>query len=472
MTLLSIEVPVVADRALVRELTNRLSQRLVDAIEADARTASPSATAGAATKRASLRDDRARLDVLMGRWLSEEIALVNQARLQRGEPLLDAATDHQLRALAYAETVGAGPLQPYMTDSDVEEIDVNSHLVTWVSYSDGRKVNVGRLWESADELTAFQRRITLSMGLSETRLDEQSPTATIQSPDGSRIVLVLGGPGRSGVSTQPRIAIRKFTVHRVGLPGLSAMGMFPESIIPQLEALVQSGMTMLISGGPGAGKTTLLKELIDVVSPMERIITIEKGLLELRLEDNPLHPDAPALHTRQANTEGRGSTSTRELVELTRRLNPDRVIVGELVEDEALEMLDVASMCKRGSMATIHAHTVDAVLSRLAFYIAKSNTKLPEYAVWALIAETVDFVVHIDLVRNIHDDAPQRRITSIVEFGGRGPDGGVRTTETWGLDAAGRLVQLNPLNERHLRRLRLAGVPEGLFVPTHFAGTR
>jgi pilus assembly protein CpaF len=462
----------VADRALVRDLTNRLSQRLVDAIEADARASASTTAIGSATRRASLRDDRARLDVLMGRWLAEEIALVNQSRLQRGEPLLDSDTDHQLRALAYAETVGAGPLQPFMTDPDVEEIDVNSHLVTWVSYGDGRKFNAGQLWESADELTAFQRRITLSMGLSETRLDEQSPMATIQSPDGSRIVLVLGGPGRNGVSTQPRIAIRRFTVNRVGLRGLSAMGMFPEALILQLEALVQSGMTMLISGGPGAGKTTLLKELIDAIAPTERIITIEKGLLELRLEDNPLHPDAPALHTRSTNTEGRGSTSARELVELTRRLNPDRVIVGELVEDEALEMLDVASMCKRGSMATIHAHTVDAVLSRLAFYIAKSNTKLPEYAVWALIAETVDFVVHIDLVRNIGEDAPQRRITSIVEFGGRGPDGGVRTTEIWGIDASSRLVQMNPLNERHLRRLRLAGVPDGLFVPSHQAVLR
>ena len=179
-------------------------------------------------------------------------------------------------------------------------------------------------------------------------------------------------------------------------------------------------MTILISGGPGAGKTTLLKELLGAVPPLERIVTIEKGLLELRLEDDPRHPDAPALFTRQANTDGRGAVTARELVELTRRLNPDRVIVGELVEDEALEMLDVASMCKRGSMATIHAHTVEAVLSRLAFYVAKSNTKLPEYAVWSLIAETIDFVIHIDLMRNTRRGAPQRRVTSIVECGGRG----------------------------------------------------
>ena len=458
------------DRTLVRDLTARLSQRLVEAIEADASRRSVAVSTGGITGVASdrptgLRDDRSRLELLMGRWLSEEIARINQIRLQRGEQLLDAHTDLELRSLAYAEVVGAGPLQPYMSDPSVEEIDVNSHRVTWVSYADGRKINLGQLWDSADELIAFQRRMTLSMGLSESRLDEQSPMVTLQAPDGSRVVMVLGGPGRNGISTEPRIAIRRFTINQVGLDGLAERGLFPEWLVPQLEGLVQAGMTMLISGGPGAGKTTLLKELLGAVAPTERIVTIEKGLLELQLENDPRHPDAPALFTRQANTEGRGSISARELVELTRRLNPDRVIVGELVEDEALEMLDVASMCKRGSMATIHANTVDSVLSRLAFYVAKSNTKLPEYAVWSLIAETIDFVVHIDLVRNTSDEAPQRRVTSIVEFGGRGSDGGVRTTEVWGMDDRNRFAQRNPLSERHIRRLRLAGIPDGLFVP-------
>jgi pilus assembly protein CpaF len=460
---------------LVRVVVDRLSVRLVEAIEMDAVAA---ATARATSDDAatptfapvvdrphlSLRGDRARLELLMGRWLSEEVAALNQHRLQRGEAILDADTDRELRARAFAETLGAGPLEPYMRDGDVEEIDVNSHRVTWVSYGDGRKVNVGQLWDTADDLYAFQRRLTLSMGLSEARLDEQSPMVTLQAPDGSRVVMVLGGRGRSGVSTEPRIAIRRFTIDRIGLDGLAAGGLMPAALVPQLEALVAAGMTMLISGGPGAGKTTLLKELLGAVPPTERIVTIEKGLLELRLEDDPRHPDAPALFTRQSNTEGRGEVTARQLVELTRRLNPDRVIVGELVEDEALEMLDVASMCKRGSMATIHAHTVDAVLSRLAFYVAKSNTKLPEYAVWSLIAETIDFVVHIDLVRNVGDDAPRRRITSIVEFGGRSENGGVRTTEMWGIDATGALVQRNPLNERHMRRLRLSGVDERLFV--------
>jgi Flp pilus assembly CpaF family ATPase len=450
-------------RTLVREVTDRLAERLAEAIEVDSRTPM-------AARHGDLRNDRQRLELLMGQWLSDEVARVDQQRLQRGDPMLDPGADQELRAQAFAEVLGAGPLQPYMDDSEVEEIDVNSHRCTWISYTDGRKVDIGQLWDDVDELVAFQRRLTLTMGVTEGRLDEQSPMVTLQAGDGSRVVMVLGGPGRSGVSTQPRIAIRRFTVERVGLHGLADRGLLPHDVVPCLEGIVRAGMTVLVSGGPGAGKTTLLKELLGAVPPGERIVTIEKGLLELRLEDDPRHPDAPALFTRQANTEGRGEVSARQLVELTRRLNPDRVVVGELVEDEALEMLDVASMCKRGSMATIHAHTAEAVLPRLAFYVAKSDTRLPEFAVWSLIAQTVDFVIHIDLVRNVGEQAPRRRVTSILELGGRGEHSGVRTTEVWGLDRTGRLVQQHPLNEQHLVRIRRAGVDESLFVPGVGAG--
>ena len=231
--------------------------------------------------------------------------------------------------------------------------------------------------------------------------------------------------------------------------------------------MIRCGFTVLVSGPPGAGKTTLLIELLGEISPRERIITVEKNLLELRLEDDPRHPDAPALFTRHSNAEGEGEINTRQLVELTRRLNPDRVVVGELVEDEALDMLDVASMCKRGSLATIHAHTSDVVVQRLAYYVSKSDTSLPEFAVWSLIAQTVDFIIHIDLVRNEETDSPPlRRVTSIIEIGGLGEQGGLATTEVWGLDHDGQLVQRAPLSTRHLQRLRLSGYDPQLFAAT------
>ena len=457
--------PLAEDRpALVRHVTDRVAARLVEAIEQEASEPPPEMLGG----RTTLNGDVRRQQLAVGVWLSEEIAALNQERMHRGEPPLDDSVDREIRARVVAELTGAGPLDPYMTDPDVEEIDVNSHESTFVTYSDGRKVDVGALWDSQVDLTAYQKRLARRMsGTGEGRLDTQSPMLTFQSDDGSRIVMVLGGRGEHGISTHPRIAIRRFVLRHEGLHGLSARGLFPSHLVPHLRAMMRCGFTLLISGPPGAGKTTLLVELLGEVSPRERIITVEKNLLELRLEDDERHPDAPALFTRHANSEGEGAISTRQLVELTRRLNPDRVVVGELVEDEALDMLDVASMCKRGSLATIHAHTADVVLDRLAYYVSKSDARLPEFAVWSLIAQTVDFVVHIDLVRNEADDGiPVRRVTSIVEVGGPGESGGLATTEVWGIADDGELTQRAPLSARHLRRLRLAGYEPSDFAPS------
>jgi pilus assembly protein CpaF len=456
-----------ADHAsTVRLLTDRVAGRLVEAIERDELERATVGDAGVAG-RPTLATDARRQQLLVGAWLNDEIARVNQERMRGGEAPLHASVDRDLRGRVLAELIGTGPLEPFMSDALVEEIDVNSHLSTWVTYSDGRKVDVGQLWDSSASLTAYQKRLARrKAGTGEGRLDTQSPMLTFQADDGSRVVMVLGGRGEHGISTHPRIAIRRFVLRHEGLDGLARRGLFPADLVLRLRAMVQCGFTILVSGPPGAGKTTLLTELLGEVSPRERVITVEKNLLELRLEDDPRHPDAPALFTRSANAEGEGEITTRQLVELTRRLNPDRVVVGELVEDEALDMLDVASMCKRGSLATIHAHTSDVVLQRLAYYVAKSNANLPEFAVWNLIAQTVDFVIHIDLVRNVGgDSAPVRRVTSIIEVGGLGERGGLASTEVWGVGETGALIQRAPLSVRHLQRLRLEGVDPQLFAP-------
>ncbi len=447
---------------VIQSLSDRVAVRLVDAVERDAERREYHRDA---ERGPSLADDERHQQLLVGRWINDELLAVNERRLRDGDRPLDAPTEELIHARVVADLTGAGPLERFLRDPNVEEIDVNGPGSTWVTYTDGRKIDVGRLWSSAAELTAYQKRLALRMrGTGEGRLDTSSPMLTLQAPDGSRVVMVLGGRDEHGISTHPRIAVRRFVVRHVGLDGLADLGLIPHSVAPQLRALIRCGFTMLVSGPPGAGKTTLLTELLGEVSPLERIITVEKNLLELRLEDDPRHPDAPALFTRHSNAEGEGEITTRQLVELTRRLNPDRVVVGELVEDEALDMLDVASMCKRGSLATIHAHTADIVLQRLAYYVSKSNTNLPEFAIWSLIAQTIDFVVHIDLVRNAASDRPaERRVTSIIEVGGLGERGGVASTEVWGVDGDGVLRQHTPLSPSHLGRLRLAGYPIDLF---------
>ncbi len=453
---------------IVSAVTDCVAARLIDALERDDGAAGNGASA--ARNQGALASDERRQQLLLGAWINEEVGVVNEQRLRRGLAPLERRGEQVVRSRVAAELTGSGPLEPFLSDPGVEEIDVNSAASTWVTYTDGHKIDVGRLWASESELTSFQKRLALRMtGTGEGRLDTSSPMLTLQSSDGSRIVMVLGGSAEHGISTHPRLSIRRFVLRHVGLAGLADLGLFPRPVVEQLRALVRCGFTILVSGPPGAGKTTLLTELLGEVSPLERIISVEKNLLELRLEDDPRHPDAPALYTRHANSEGEGEITTRQLVELTRRLNPDRVVVGELVEDEALDMLDVASMCKRGSLATIHAHTSDIVLARLAYYVSKSNTNLPEFAVWSLIAQTVDFIVHIDLLRNAHEDlAPIRRVTSIIEIGGLGESGGVSSTEVFAVDEAGVLRQIAPLSMRHQARLRQSGYRPDRFMPAPF----
>ena len=135
-------------------------------------------------------------------------------------------------------------------------------------------------------------------------------------------------------------------------------------------------------------------------------------------------------------------------------------------------MLDAASMCKRGSMATIHAHRPEIALTRLAYYVAKSNTKLPEYAVWNQIAGTIDFLVHIDLVRNNGTGRPMRRVTSIREIAGMGEAGGVASSELFGLAESGQLVQRCAIEPGHARQMILAGFDPTRFVPAGMNGVR
>ena len=158
---MSVDARVLRDErsGLVRYVTDRVATRLVEAIERD----EAEQQEGTALGRTPLVSDARRQQLLVGAWLSEEIALVNQDRMHRGDPPLAETVDRDIRARVVAELTGTGPLEPYMSDPGVEEIDVNSHLSTWVVYSDGRKIDVGALWESSADLTAYQKRLARRM---------------------------------------------------------------------------------------------------------------------------------------------------------------------------------------------------------------------------------------------------------------------------------------------------------------------
>jgi pilus assembly protein CpaF len=229
-----------ADRAA---LVERIAARLAD----------ESASRAGTTSR-----ERRLLEVLIGHWLEEEFTAIDGSRVRAGVPVLDADERRDLRDTVVADVLGAGPLERWLRHPDVEEIDVNSHRSTWVTFADGRKIDLGPLWGSAEELTAFQKRFARrATATGEGRLDTASPTLTMQSSDGARVVMVLGGVAERGVSPHPRIAIRRSVTRQVGLAGLAERGLFPSHVVPVLAALARTGFTVLISGPPGAGKTTL-----------------------------------------------------------------------------------------------------------------------------------------------------------------------------------------------------------------------
>ena len=242
------------------------------------------------------------------------IAAVDEAdrvRVRQGQSPLPADVREHVESAVMAEIIGTGPLDPYLSDPDVEEIDVNSAACTWVTWCDGRKIDVGRLWPDDAALTQFQKRLARRMSATgEGRLDTASPTLTLQTRAGDRVVMVLGGESEHGLSPHPRLSIRRYVIRRTGLSGLVERGLMVPAAADFLSAAVRAGCTVLISGPPGAGKTTLLTELLGEVDPDERIITVEKHLLELGLEVGGRHRDSVALHTRGANAEGLGEVAT------------------------------------------------------------------------------------------------------------------------------------------------------------------
>jgi pilus assembly protein CpaF len=207
-----------------------------------------------------------------------------------------------------------------------------------------------------------------------------------------------------------------------------------------LSAAVRAKRNIIICGGTGSGKTTLLRSLINEVGPQERLITIEDAY-ELGLERfEELHPDHDAMQSRPANIEGNGEISLAELTRMALRMDPDRVIVGEVRGAEAFPMLLAMSQGNNGSMCTLHADSARSVFPKLAAYVSMASTGLPIETINVLIASAVHLVVHVEL------DEGVRRVKSILEVvSADGPT--IVSNEVFTLSDVGRRVQFTSLRE-------------------------
>ncbi len=430
----------VTDQALVDELHAQVATRLAEWREATE----------VGGRQLTREDEQRYAAYLLEQFLAEHA----RRRIERGEPPPDPEQDQALVEKVQAELFRLGRLQPLLDDPEIENIDINGCDQVWLHYADGTVKQGPAVAGSDQALIELIQLVAERKGPNPRPFSRSQPRLHLKLPDGSRLFATMG------VSHRPVVAIRRHRLMRVFLHDLVRLGAIDQSLHAFLAALVKARKSILIAGGTGAGKTTLLRALINEIPPIERLVTIENayelGLHEPALAD--LHPNVVAMEARDANIEGEGQISMADLVRDGLRLNPSRVIVGEVLGDEILTMLEAMSQGNPGSMCTIHAESSLGAFQRVAMYAAKSVQRLDMETTYQMLAGAVQFVVFIAQRDERHQPggALRRFVSSVREV--TGAEGKrVITNEVYQPRPDGRAVPRPGAPLRCMEELELAG---------------
>ena len=302
------------------------------------------------------------------------------------------------------EVFGLGPLEALLSDPSISDILVNRYNQVYIE-RDGRLEETEITFQNDAHLHRIIERIVSMVGR---RIDESSPMVDARLQDGSRVNAIIPPLALDG----PVLSIRRFRTDRLGAQDMVARESLTRPMLDFLRAAVACRLNVIISGGTGAGKTTLLNILSSFISDKERIVTIEDAA-ELMLRQRHV----VRLETRPANIEGQGAIKQRQLVTNGLRMRPDRIVVGEVRGDEALDMLQAMNTGHDGSLTTVHANSTRDALYRLDTMVAMANLNIPERAVRQQIASAINLIIQ---VTRLADGA--RRVTAISEVTGMEQD--------------------------------------------------
>jgi pilus assembly protein CpaF len=298
------------------------------------------------------------------------------------------------------EILGHGPLESLLRDSEVSEIMVNGYDSIYVERS-GRLHPVPVSFLDEGHLRRTIDKIVAKVGR---RVDESSPMVDARLLDGSRVNAVVPPIALDGAS----LTIRKFSTDPYSADDLISFGTFTRPVAELISGCVRGRLNILISGGTGSGKTTSLNVLSSFIPGDERIVTIEDAA-ELQLhQDHVIRMEA-----RPKNIEGRGEISVRDLVRNSLRMRPDRIIVGEVRDGAALDMLQAMNTGHDGSITTLHANTPRDALSRLETMVLMAGMELPQRAIREQAASAIDLIIQQSRLKD-----GTRRITHITEVCG------------------------------------------------------
>jgi pilus assembly protein CpaF len=431
-------------KALVRVFRREIADELTDRLRADEVAERP---------RMSPADQRQYGRRLINRRL-ERYA---KEQLEEGVEPLSFEDESALAQAIHDALFGLGALQRLLDDESIENIDANGHADVWITRSDGSKERAPAIADSDEELIDTLRMTAARVGLTERRFDNGSPALNLQLPDGSRLFAVMA------VTSKPSVAIRRHRFPKVFLDDLVGLGSIDVALREFIAAAVRARKNFIVCGGVDAGKTTLLRAMLNEVGPEERIVTIEDNL-ELGLDRYPdLHPDVVALEAREENVEGEGAIDLATLVRWGLRMNPDRVIVGEVRGHEVIPMLNAMSQGNDGSMCTIHANSSLSAFSKLAMYAVQAPERLNLEATNLMVANAINFVVHIGTAAGGGEGGMRRYVASVREIvGAEGPL--VMSNEIFMPGYDKRAVPAAPLRDSTLADLQAVGFDHSVLL--------
>jgi len=414
------------DHGLVKRFRQEVGDRLAQQRRIDQASGVPPMTG---------EDERQFARALIAQVLEEHAR--SEIGLGRTPPT--AEEEEALAAGIHAALFGVGRLQPLLDDPDVENIDINGCDRVFISYADGREVMGEPVADSDEELIELIQVLAAYSGLSSRPFDTANPQLDLRLPDGSRLSAVMD------VTVRPALSIRRARLGKVFLSDLVGNGTLSREVGRFLSAAVAARKNIMIAGSTNAGKTTLLRALANEIPPNERLITVERAL-ELGLDQFPeLHPNVVAFEYRLPNSEGQGEITMAELVRRSLRMNPSRVIVGEVLGDEIVTMLNAMTQGNDGSLSTIHANSSMEVFNRIATYALQAEERLPIEATHMLIAGAIDFVVFIEKRNDYARGGTLRRfVSSIREV--TGCDGRVLSSEVFAPGPDGCAVPHAPIS--------------------------
>jgi pilus assembly protein CpaF len=280
------------------------------------------------------------------------------------------------------ELLGYGPLEPLLKDYSVNDILVNGYNQVYVERQGKLELSSVRFTDNAHLLKIIEK---IASGVGR-RIDESCPMVDARLPDGSRVNAIIAPLSLDG----PALSIRKFAKDPIRVQHLIEFGSITPEIAQVLEGMVKARLNVLISGGTGTGKTTVLNVLSSFIPYDERIITIEDSA-ELQLQQEHV----VRLETRPPNLEGMGEITQRDLVRNALRMRPERIILGEVRQGEALDMLQAMNTGHDGSLATIHANSPRDALTRLETMVSMAGLNIPDRAIRHQISSAIDVVIQL-----------------------------------------------------------------------------